>query len=84
MAPKNPPGPPMTLGNMRELGARTSLTAVVREVPLIYLAATIVSETSVTPENPSVLAAAGVKSIIRPRTNGPLSFIRTNVFFPFR
>ena len=44
----------------------------------------IARDTSVSPENPSTRAPAGVKSMTRPSTNGPLSFMRTRVFRLFR
>src|SRR5215468_5324248 len=45
---------------------------------------TTASTTEVVPENLSALAAAGVTSITRPRTNGPLSLISTTTDRPFR
>ena len=41
-----------------------------------------VTVTCVSPENPRTLAAAGLKSIIRPRTNGPRSLMVTTTKRP--
>lgn len=38
--------------------------------------------TFVSPENPSARAPAGVRSMIRPRMNGPRSLIVTTTVFP--
>src|ERR1700675_4979192 len=43
-----------------------------------------VSETGARPLTPITRAAAGLKSITRPRTNGPRSVIRTTTARPFR
>ena len=40
--------------------------------------------TGVSPEKPSARAPAGVRSMIRPRTNGPRSLIRTVTDLPLR
>src|SRR6188768_2968272 len=43
-----------------------------------------VTSTGARPLKPSACAAAGVSSIMRPRTNGPRSLIRTVTLRPFR
>jgi hypothetical protein len=44
---------------------------------------TTTSLTRVSPEKPSARAVAGIRSMMRPRVNGPRSLIRTTTDFPF-